>query len=163
MTVTIASTGDVFSLSALPYLDFTLFGTFFLTSLPSFGWKKHMRRSETRPKSTIHSSARATVVFPCYLLLIPVECPPRCFPFSGPGYPELYKSILKGAFRLPDWLSPAANSLVRGMLVTDPTCRFTFRQVRQLSICQTGGASHRSIGWTEPGRDSSSLGQFRGR
>ncbi|CAM9172771.1 unnamed protein product [Ectocarpus sp. 12 AP-2014] len=52
-----------------------------------------------------------------------------CFPFSGPRYPELYKNISKGVFRLPDWLSPAAISLVRGMLVTDPSRRLTLRQV----------------------------------
>eukprot|EP00903_Cladosiphon_okamuranus_P012027 g11292.t1 len=52
-----------------------------------------------------------------------------CFPFSGPRYPELYKNIAKGVFRLPDWLSPTASSLVRGMLVTNPTQRFTLRQV----------------------------------
>lgn len=56
-----------------------------------------------------------------------------CFPFSGPGYPELYKNISKGVFRLPDWLSPAATSLVRGMLITDPTRRFNLRQVRNIS------------------------------
>ncbi|CAM9548995.1 unnamed protein product, partial [Scytosiphon promiscuus] len=52
-----------------------------------------------------------------------------CFPFSGPRYPELYKNISKGVFRLPDWLSPTAISLLRGMLVTDPTRRLTLRQV----------------------------------
>ncbi|CAN0411434.1 unnamed protein product, partial [Laminaria digitata] len=52
-----------------------------------------------------------------------------CFPFSGPSYPELYKSIAKGVYRLPDWLSPSAASLIKGMLITDPARRFTLRQV----------------------------------
>lgn len=55
----------------------------------------------------------------------------RCFPFTGPSYPELYKNISKGVFRVPESFSTSPLTLVRGMLVTDPTQRLTLRKVRK--------------------------------
>ncbi|CAM9176610.1 unnamed protein product, partial [Hapterophycus canaliculatus] len=91
-----------------------------------------------------------------------------CFPFSGPRYPELYKNISKGVFRLPDWLSPTAISLIRGMLATEPTRRFTLRQVcahpwalpaRSLGRVSTGNQYQPAVGLgvVRDGRSSPSL------
>jgi len=56
-----------------------------------------------------------------------------CFPFAARSYPELYKRIMRGAFRLPDTLSHGAKDLLRNMLCVDPARRYTIQPVRNHS------------------------------
>jgi serine/threonine protein kinase len=65
-----------------------------------------------------------------------------CFPFSGPSYPDLYKNITKGFYRVPEWLGSTATDLIAGMLTVEPLRRVTLAQVRTsfkyvdaISIC----------------------------
>lgn len=53
-----------------------------------------------------------------------------CFPFVGSTHPELYKRVLRGSYRSPEWLSPQADDLIRRMLSLDPSRRLTVAQVR---------------------------------
>ena len=52
-----------------------------------------------------------------------------CFPFSAPTYPDLYKVIAKGVYRVPEWVGSAASELIAGMLALDPLRRLTLQQV----------------------------------
>jgi serine/threonine protein kinase len=64
-----------------------------------------------------------------------------CFPFSGPSYPDLYKNITKGFYRVPEWLGSTATDLIAGMLTVEPLRRVTLAQVRT-SICAGTINSH---------------------
>lgn len=52
-----------------------------------------------------------------------------CFPFSAPSYPELYKKIVKGRYRMPDSFPQSLKELLSRMLCTDPRRRYTISQV----------------------------------
>jgi len=52
------------------------------------------------------------------------------FPFTAKNYQDLYRRILRGAFKIPDTLSPGSKDLIRNLLVVDPHRRFTLSQVR---------------------------------
>ena len=41
-------------------------------------------------------------------------------PFEHAETKILYKMILKGEFEVPDWLSPCAVSILKGLLCVDP-------------------------------------------
>ncbi|KAG5190757.1 kinase-like domain-containing protein [Tribonema minus] len=57
-----------------------------------------------------------------------------CFPFSGATYPDLYKHISRGAYRIPEWLGGGASDLISCMLVLDPVRRATLSQFGGLLI-----------------------------
>jgi len=46
-----------------------------------------------------------------------------CFPFSAKTYPELYKKIMRGQFKIPDALSHSLKDLITSLLVLDPKKR----------------------------------------
>jgi serine/threonine protein kinase len=52
-----------------------------------------------------------------------------CFPFTAKNYPDLYKKIIRGHYRMPESLSHSVRDLLRNMLVTDPLRRYTLAQV----------------------------------
>ncbi len=54
-------------------------------------------------------------------------------PFEDPNTAELYKKILGGEFTIPDFVSPRARELLKGILNTDPEKRFTISDIRQSS------------------------------
>mmetsp|Transcript_23018 Transcript_23018/g.47709 ORF Transcript_23018/g.47709 Transcript_23018/m.47709 type:complete len:553 (+) Transcript_23018:337-1995(+) len=77
-----------------------------------------------------------------------------CFPFSAKSYPELYKKIMRGQFRIPDTLSQGVKDLIRNLLVLDPRKRYTVHQARSHPWVHSGkgGAFSSTSGWTcDPG------------
>lgn len=47
------------------------------------------------------------------------------FPFQGNTRNELFRRVVRGEFRIPDYVSPGARDLIRKMLVTDPAKRYS--------------------------------------
>ena len=77
-----------------------------------------------------------------------------CFPFTARSYPELYKKIVRGQFRLPDFLSHSARDLLRSLLVIDPHRRFTLQQARAHPWAKAMGQGqnpHATTGISAPG------------
>ncbi|XP_035925163.1 serine/threonine-protein kinase SIK1 [Halichoerus grypus] len=52
-------------------------------------------------------------------------------PFDGPNLPALRQRVLEGRFRIPFFMSQDCETLIRRMLVVDPTKRITIAQIRQ--------------------------------
>ncbi|KAF5927450.1 hypothetical protein HPG69_016088 [Diceros bicornis minor] len=52
-------------------------------------------------------------------------------PFDGPSLPALRQRVLEGRFRIPFFMSRDCETLIRRMLVVDPTKRITVAQIRQ--------------------------------
>merc|ERR1719453_923564 len=63
-----------------------------------------------------------------------------CFPFTARSYPELYQRIIRGQYRLPDFLSHSAKDVIRSLLVVDPCRRATLPQVRSIAWVRQKGA-----------------------
>jgi serine/threonine protein kinase len=55
------------------------------------------------------------------------------FPFVARSYAALYQLILRGTYRVPDFVSQSAKDVLHSLLVIDPYRRATVRQVRSLS------------------------------
>lgn len=54
-----------------------------------------------------------------------------CFPFTASNYPNLYKRIIRGQFRVPEYLTHTVRDLLRCMVCVDPAKRYTMQQVRR--------------------------------
>ncbi|XP_048146127.1 serine/threonine-protein kinase SIK1 isoform X2 [Corvus hawaiiensis] len=52
-------------------------------------------------------------------------------PFDGPNLPTLRQRVLEGRFRIPYFMSEDCETLIRRMLVVDPTKRITISQIKQ--------------------------------
>uniref|UniRef100_A0A8C4VFY2 non-specific serine/threonine protein kinase n=1 Tax=Gopherus evgoodei TaxID=1825980 RepID=A0A8C4VFY2_9SAUR len=52
-------------------------------------------------------------------------------PFDGPNLPTLRQRVLEGRFRIPYFMSQDCETLIRRMLVVDPTKRITIAQIKQ--------------------------------
>lgn len=52
-------------------------------------------------------------------------------PFEDPHTSALYKKIMGGRYKMPKFLSPSAQDLVRSLLTTDPSKRFTIDDIRR--------------------------------
>lgn len=52
------------------------------------------------------------------------------YPFEGENIYRLFEKISKGIFTMPEWLDPALQNLLYGMLTKDPDQRFDIIQVR---------------------------------
>ncbi|VFV24155.1 serine threonine-protein kinase [Lynx pardinus] len=52
-------------------------------------------------------------------------------PFDGPNLPALRQRVLEGRFRIPFFMSQDCETLIRRMLVVDPSKRITIAQIRQ--------------------------------
>ncbi|XP_054982537.1 serine/threonine-protein kinase SIK1 [Sorex araneus] len=52
-------------------------------------------------------------------------------PFDGPSLPALRQRVLEGRFRIPFFMSQDCESLIRRMLVVDPTKRISVAHIRQ--------------------------------
>ncbi|XP_003219021.1 serine/threonine-protein kinase SIK1 [Anolis carolinensis] len=52
-------------------------------------------------------------------------------PFDGPNLPSLRQRVLEGRFRIPYFMSQDCETLIRRMLVVDPTKRITIAQIKQ--------------------------------
>lgn len=52
-------------------------------------------------------------------------------PFEDPNTANLYKKILNGDYTIPKFLSAEAKELIKGILNTDPTKRFTIEDIRK--------------------------------
>lgn len=86
-------------------------------------------------------------IWSCGVILFAMLC--GYLPFEDQNTAALYRKILAAEYTLPDFLSPAARSMVSGMLTTDPTKRLTAVQIRQqpwFNINQEQDVSSRSQG-----------------
>jgi len=52
-------------------------------------------------------------------------------PFEDNNTSALYKKILDGDFTIPDFVSPEAHEVLKGILTVDPEKRFTIQQIRE--------------------------------
>ncbi|PHJ24910.1 histone kinase [Cystoisospora suis] len=52
-------------------------------------------------------------------------------PFEDACTDELYRKIIEGVIDYPSWISEPAESLLRGILRTNPSTRFTLRHIKQ--------------------------------
>jgi len=51
-------------------------------------------------------------------------------PFEDTSTPKLYSKILNGQYQMPAFLSRSVKDLIRGILTTDPSLRFTLERIR---------------------------------
>jgi 5'-AMP-activated protein kinase catalytic alpha subunit len=65
----------------------------------------------------------------CGIILYALIC--GYLPFEDPNTNQLYKKILSGEFKTPEFLSLEAKDLLKGILNTDPEKRFSIDQVRR--------------------------------
>ena len=73
-----------------------------------------------------------------------------CFPFSAKTYPDLYKKIIRGYFRLPETMSHSVRDLLRNLLLPDPNRRFAIGQVKthpwmRMTVMQAGALNTDSL------------------
>jgi len=52
-------------------------------------------------------------------------------PFEDSNTSVLYKKILAGDYKTPDWISPEVKDLIRQILNTDPDTRYTIESIRR--------------------------------
>jgi 5'-AMP-activated protein kinase catalytic alpha subunit len=50
-------------------------------------------------------------------------------PFEDIDTAILYKTILKGDFEIPEWLSPTSISILKGLMCVDPISRLTLSEI----------------------------------
>ncbi|CAM4410868.1 unnamed protein product [Lepidochelys olivacea] len=63
-------------------------------------------------------------------------------PFDGPNLPTLRQRVLEGRFRIPYFMSQDCETLIRRMLVVDPTKRITIAQIKQHKWMQADPSLH---------------------
>lgn len=68
-----------------------------------------------------------------------------CFPFTAKTYPELYKKIVRGQYRMPDHLSRGARDFIRCLLVIDSDKRYTVAQARSHPWVQGAAPTKRPL------------------
>jgi len=67
-------------------------------------------------------------IWSCGVILFALLC--GYLPFEDPSTANLYKKILSGEFHTPKFLSPEAKDLLKCLLNTDPTRRYTIKEIR---------------------------------
>lgn len=65
----------------------------------------------------------------CGIILYAMTC--GYLPFEDPNTSKLYKKILNCDFLIPGFISKASKDLIKKILNTDPTKRFTVEDIRQ--------------------------------
>ncbi|KAG9401055.1 hypothetical protein AC1031_009813 [Aphanomyces cochlioides] len=58
-------------------------------------------------------------------------------PFEDNNTSVLYKKILSGQYKAPNYISPAVQDLIRRILETDPDKRYTLADIRSHAWCKT--------------------------
>ncbi|CAK4468231.1 unnamed protein product [Aphanomyces euteiches] len=58
-------------------------------------------------------------------------------PFEDNNTSVLYKKILSGQYKAPNYISPAVQDLIRRILETDPDKRYTLADIRNHAWCKT--------------------------
>jgi serine/threonine protein kinase len=77
-----------------------------------------------------------------------------CFPFSAKSYPELYKKIMRGQFKMPDALSHSLKDLISSLLTLEPRKRCTVSAAKNHPWVHNGknGTFRDADAWTcDPG------------
>lgn len=64
----------------------------------------------------------------CGIILFALVC--GFLPFEDPDTTELYKKILIGKYKVPQYISEPARDLITKILVSDPTQRFNIQDIR---------------------------------
>lgn len=67
----------------------------------------------------------------CGIILFALVC--GYLPFEDPDTTELYKKILIGKYRLPEFISPGARDLITKILISNPSLRLTITDIKQHS------------------------------
>ena len=67
-------------------------------------------------------------IWSCGVILFAMVC--GHLPFEDPNTANLYKKILAGEFKLPNYLSAEACDLLKKILVTEPEKRYTIERIR---------------------------------
>lgn len=68
-------------------------------------------------------------IWSCGIILYAMTC--GYLPFEDPNTSKLYKKILNCDFLIPGFISKASKDLIKKILNTDPTKRFTINDIRQ--------------------------------
>ncbi|KAL1512420.1 hypothetical protein AB1Y20_005676 [Prymnesium parvum] len=67
------------------------------------------------------------------------------FPFSGATRKDLSMAIMRGVFPTPSWMTRDPDTLIRRMLVIDPTQRFNIENVRHNAWLAAAGGEHEIV------------------
>jgi 5'-AMP-activated protein kinase catalytic alpha subunit len=67
-------------------------------------------------------------VWSCGVILFAMLC--GYLPFEDSNTSNLYKKIMTGDFKVPNWVSVEASDILRKILVTDPEKRYTIEKIR---------------------------------
>lgn len=70
-------------------------------------------------------------IWSCGVILFAMLC--GYLPFEDPNTSALYKKILAGDYKIPKFVSPEGRDLIKCILNTDPTKRYTIEDIRKHS------------------------------
>ncbi|EAS00862.2 Serine/Threonine kinase domain protein (macronuclear) [Tetrahymena thermophila SB210] len=68
-------------------------------------------------------------IWSCGVILFALVC--GYLPFEDPNTSNLYKKILAGDYQIPKFVSSEGRDLIKNILTTDPTKRFTISDIRK--------------------------------
>jgi len=68
-------------------------------------------------------------IWSCGVILFAIVC--GYLPFEDPNTAVLYKKILSGDYTIPSFVSEEGRDLIKNVLNTDPTKRFTIEDIRK--------------------------------
>ena len=68
-------------------------------------------------------------IWSCGIILYAMLC--GCVPFEDKNNEKLYKKILDGKYKIPEFLSDGAKDIISKILVTDPKKRYTIEQIKK--------------------------------
>lgn len=67
-------------------------------------------------------------IWSCGVILFALVC--GYLPFEDPNTSQLYKKILAANYSIPKFVSPECKDLMKKILVTDPTQRYSIQDIR---------------------------------
>lgn len=73
-------------------------------------------------------NGQSTDIWSCGVILYAMVC--GYLPFEDPKTNLLYKKILNAEYSIPDFVSPDCADLIKKILNTDPTQRYSLSEIR---------------------------------
>ena len=73
-------------------------------------------------------------IWSCGVILYAMIC--GYLPFEDPNTGKLYKKILNCDYKIPNWISTEARDILRCVLNTDPSDRYTIDEIRSHVFCR---------------------------